>query len=90
MITCLLLTAATGVQGARLAKQGDPPGAVPIETGTEPAPETPPQARRLQRSIDSLGGFNLLADTGLLALKAFQDRLAYARPPAGRALRRWA
>lgn len=38
-----------GIQGGRLAKQA-PAGRVPVETGTKPAPETPPEAAKIQRS----------------------------------------
>ena len=77
----------SAVQGARLAKQA-PDGAVPIETGTRPAPETPPAARRIQRSIDALGIVNLLSGVGLVASTGLFWRSAVSRPPARRALRR--
>jgi hypothetical protein len=87
LATSVLLTAVTGVQGARLAKQA-PGGAVPIESGTEPSPDTPPQASRLQRSIGALGNGALFAGLGVVSLRAVQDRLAYSRPPARRGLMR--
>jgi len=82
-----VLTAATGVQGARLAKQA-PQGAVPIESGVHPSPRTPPQAAALQRSIDALGNGTLLAGAGLLVFNALLDRVAFTAPPARRALSR--
>lgn len=85
--TAVVLTAATGIQGARLAKQA-PQGAVPVESGTEPAPETPEQAAKLQRSIGALGNGAIAAGVGVLSLRAVQDRLAYSRPPARRGLTR--
>ena len=87
LATSVALTAATGIQGARLAKQA-PGGAVPIETGTRPSAQTPPQAAALQRSIGTLGNSTLLAGLGVLSLRAVQDRLAYSRPPARRGLTR--
>jgi hypothetical protein len=85
--TSVALTVATGIQGARLAKSA-PQGAVPVESGTEPAPETPEQAAGLQRSIGALGNGAIAAGAGVLSLRAVQDRLAYSRPPARRGLTR--
>ena len=85
--TAVVLTALTGIQGGRLAKQA-PGGAVPLESGTKPAAETPPQAAALQRSIGALGTGAMLAGLGTLALRAVQDRVAYSRPPARRGLLR--
>jgi len=81
------LTVATGVQGARLAKQA-PGGAVPIESGTRPSLQTPPQAAALQRSIGALGNGTLLAGAGLLVANALLDRVAFTDPPKRRALSR--
>ncbi len=77
----------SAIQGARLAKQA-PGGAVPVETGTRPAAETPPPVRRLQRSIDVLGLVNLLSGIGLVTGTGLFWRSAMSRPPARRALRR--
>ena len=77
----------SAVQGARLAKQA-PGGAVPVETGTRPAADTPTPARRIQRSIDVLGQVNLLSGTGLVACTGLFWRSAVSRPPARRALLR--
>jgi hypothetical protein len=85
LATSALLTVATGVQGARLAKQA-PNGAVPIATGTKPSPDTPPKAASLQRSIAALGNGNLLAGTGLLVFNALLDRVAFTDPPKRRLL----
>ncbi len=87
MATSVLLTLATGIQGMRLAGQA-PDGAVPIEDGTTPGPDTPPQAAKLQRSINALGNGTLLAGLGVLSLRGVQDRLAYSRPTARRGLTR--
>lgn len=87
MLTSLVLTVGAGVQGARLAAQA-PDGAVPIESGTKPGPQTPPKAASLQRSIGALGNGAILAGAGLLSMQALQDRLAYSRPPLRRGLLR--
>ena len=87
LATSIVLTTLTGVQGRRLAAQA-PGGAVPIKSGTEPTSETPPRARKLQKSLGALGNGSLLAGAGVIALRAVQDRLAYSRPPARRGLLR--
>ena len=82
-----VLTAATGLQGARLAKQA-PGGAVPIESGTKPSAQTPPKAAALQKSIGALGNGALLSGTGLLIFNALLDRVAFTDPPKRRLLSR--
>lgn len=63
------------VQGLALTRQA-PDGAVPIESGTKPAPETPDEAARLLRSVNVLGNVNLVligaidAISTILAMKA--------------------
>lgn len=87
VLVCAALFAATGVQGARLAKLA-PQGAVPIKTGTKPSSNTPPEAAALQRSIETLGNSTLLAGTGLLTMNALLDRVAFTDPPKRRAFSR--
>jgi hypothetical protein len=86
LATSTLLTIATGVQGARLARQA-PGGAVPIKTGTRPLRRTPPKAAALQRSIETLGNGNLLAGVGVVTVHALHNRLAQSSPPPKRGLR---
>jgi hypothetical protein len=74
-----IVSALTGlasiIQGRSLTRQA-PEGAVPIESGTTPAPETPDEASRLLRSVNVLGNVNLVligaieAITTILAMKA--------------------
>lgn len=85
--TSAVLTLATGVQGARLAKQA-PEGAVPIKDGTTPSAQTPPAAAALQRSIGTLGNSTILAGAGLLIANALLDRVAFTDPPKRRFLSR--
>lgn len=87
LATSVVLTGLTSVQGRRLGAQA-PDGAVPLESGTQPAAQTPPRAVELQRSIAALSNGALLAGLGVLSLRAVQDRLAYSRPPARRGLTR--
>jgi hypothetical protein len=77
----------SGVQGARLARQA-PDGAVPIETGTEPATDTPPAAAKIQRSLGVLGTLNIAAGVALVAVNAILAQTSHSRPPASRVLRR--
>jgi hypothetical protein len=76
-----------GIQGARLAKLA-PDGAVPVETGTEPAPETPPQAARIQRSLGTLGTLNIASGAALVAVNGVLAQTDHSRPPLHRALLR--
>ena len=85
MLTAVLTGVANGVQAGRLAKQA-PDGAVPIESGTKPAPETPPAAAKIQKSLGALGNVNILAGIALVALNGMQSRAALSRPPLRRAL----
>ena len=87
MATAVVTGILNGIQGARLARQA-PEGAVPIETGTKPAPETPKSAARIQRSLGVLGNLNILTGIGLVAVNGIQSRLHYSRPPKRRALLR--
>ncbi|MDQ6605042.1 MAG: hypothetical protein M3Z06_00670 [Actinomycetota bacterium] len=67
-VACVLITglasAAAGVGFAREA----PGGAVPIDSGHDPAPETPTRAARLKRLLNVLGALNLAAEVGLVAI----------------------
>lgn len=77
----------SAVQGARLAKQG-PDGVVPMETGTVPAPETPPAAARIQRSLGVLGTLNIAAGVGVVAVNAVLAQIAHSHPAKRRAFTR--
>jgi hypothetical protein len=73
--------------GLALARQA-PEGAVPVETGTVPAPQTPPRAARIQRAIGVLGTVNIASGVLLVAENALFRRGAFSRPAARRALTR--
>lgn len=87
MAAAVVTGIANGIQGARLARQG-PKGAVPVETGTKPAPETPPEAASIQRSIEVLGNVNIAIGAALIAVNAVLAQVNYSRPTARRALLR--
>jgi hypothetical protein len=76
-----------GVLGAALARQA-PEGAVPLETGVVPAPETPRDAARIARSLNVMGTLNIAAGVGLVAANAVFRRGAFSRPASRRALLR--
>jgi hypothetical protein len=87
MAAAVLTGIANGVQGARLARQA-PDGAVPVQTGTKPAADTPPRAARIQRSIGILGDLNLASGVALVAVNAVLAQINHTRPAKRRALTR--
>ena len=87
MATTLVISATTGVQGIRLARSA-PEGAVPMESGTEPADETPPDAARLQRSNGVLANADILLGFALVGVNAALAQEGHSRPPLRRGLLR--
>ena len=87
MAAAVLSGVASGVQGARLAMQA-PDGAVPVETGTRPAPETPPKAVRIQRSLSVLGTTNIVSGVALVAVNAILAQTNHSHPAKKRSLLR--
>ena len=87
MAAAVITGALSAVQGARLARQA-PDGAVPVETGTKPAPDTPPAAARIQRRIGLLSNLNIGSGVSLVAVNAILAQTNHSRPSASRALRR--
>ncbi|HEY2771700.1 MAG TPA: hypothetical protein VGI87_14090 [Solirubrobacteraceae bacterium] len=61
-----LASAAGGVGFARQA----PGGAVPLDSGSESAPETADRAAKLKSAVNILGALNLAAEFALLAIDA--------------------
>lgn len=72
-VASILTGLASIISGLRLARQA-PEGAMPIQTGTEPAPETPEEAAGLLRTVNVLGNVSLrlIAVTTILSQKAGQ------------------
>jgi hypothetical protein len=66
---------ASALGGVGFAQQA-PEGAVPLQSGSRPAPETPGRAARLKRLANVLGGLNLAAEVALLAVNAAVSRRA--------------
>lgn len=80
MAAALVTSALSGVQGARLARQA-PEGAVPMETGTKPATDTPPKAASIQRSLGLLGNLNIASGVTLVAVTRSSPRPTTAARP---------
>ncbi len=72
-----LASAASGVGFAQQA----PGGAVPMESGTEAAPEAPPRAAKLKHLLNALGALHLGACIGLLGVNAVLDQRPRLRQP---------
>jgi hypothetical protein len=77
----------TGIQGIRLARVVDG-GAVPIESGTRPAADTPAEAVSLQRSIGVLANLDIALGYALVAVNGLLAQEAHSRPPLRRGLLR--
>jgi hypothetical protein len=78
-----LASAAGGVGFAQQA----PGGAVPMQSGRDPAPDTPTTAARLKHVVNALGALNLAAEVSLLAINAALAQTGFRRPPLRRVLR---
>jgi hypothetical protein len=87
MAASVLTAGLSGIQGARLARQA-PDGAVPVETGTKPATDTPPRAAGIQRSRGLLGNLNIASGVTLVAVNAILAQTNHSHPSASRSLRR--
>jgi hypothetical protein len=69
----LLTSAASAIAGRRIASQAPeqaPEGATPVESGAEPAPETPEEAARSQRLSAFLGAATVALVAGALGLSS--------------------
>jgi len=65
----LLTSVASAIAGRRIARQ-DPEGATPVESGAEPAPQTPDEAARSQRLSAFLGASTVALVAGVLGLSS--------------------
>ena len=65
----LITSVASAIAGRRIARQA-PEGATPVESGTEPAPETPEEAARSQRLSAFLGAATVALVAGVLGLSS--------------------
>ncbi len=87
MGAAVLTGVASGIQGIRLAKQA-PDGAVAVETGTVPAPETPEKAAGIQRTLGTLGTLNILVGIALVAVNGVLAQMNHSRPAKRRVFTR--
>jgi hypothetical protein len=78
---------AAAVEGVRFAAV-EAGGAVSLEDGGTPAPETPPAAARRRRLLNGLARANAVAELGLLLVNASLSQQNFRRPPVRRVLRR--
>ena len=85
MVLALLTGVVSGVAGAGLAKQMYG-GAVPVETGTQPAVETPDAAARLQGALRIASTVNVISGVALVAVNAVMAQISYSHPSGRRAL----
>ncbi len=65
----LLTSVASAIAGRRIARQA-PEGETPVESGAEPAPETPEEAARSQRLSAFLGAATVALVAGVLGLSS--------------------
>jgi hypothetical protein len=65
----LITSVAAAIAGRRIARQA-PEGATPVESGAEPAPETPEEAVRSQRLSAFLGAATVVLVAGVLGLSS--------------------
>jgi hypothetical protein len=65
----LLTSVASAIAGRRIARQA-PEGGTPVESGAEPAPETPQEAARSQRMSALLGAATVALVAGVLGLSS--------------------
>ena len=74
----LVTSVASALVGMRIARQA-PKGATPVESGTEPAPETPEEAARSQRLSAFLGLATVAQVAGVLGLSSALEIQAVER-----------
>ena len=74
----LVTSIASAILGRRIARQA-PEGDTPVESGTEPAPETPEEAAHSQRLSAFLGAATVAQVAGVLALSSALEVRAVER-----------
>jgi len=78
---------ASAVAGVRFG-QSAPGGAVPMQTGTDTAVETPRKAARTKRVLNALGRASALSEIALVAINSALAQENFRNPSARRVLRR--
>lgn len=87
MSAVVLSGLATALSGIGFSQQASG-GAVPMDSGSHPGPETPPRAARLKAAVNALGAVSLFAELALVSVNASLAQLNFRRPPVRRLLRR--
>jgi hypothetical protein len=64
---------ASAIAGVRFGSQA-PGGAVPLESGSEPASQTPPDAARNKRVLNALGAASAASEAALLVVESLRRR----------------
>jgi hypothetical protein len=64
---------ASAIAGVRFGAQA-PGGAVPLESGSDPAPQTPPDAARTKRVLNALGAASAASEAALLVIESVSRR----------------
>jgi hypothetical protein len=65
-----LASAAGGISFAQQA----PGGAVPMQSGSDTAPEASPRAVALKRVVNALGALNIVSEVALAVVRAAESR----------------
>jgi hypothetical protein len=78
---------ASGVSGVLFARM-EPGGAVELEDGSDPLPDTPEREARAKRVLNALGAVELVSTGALVAINAALSQAGFRRPPVRRLLRR--
>jgi hypothetical protein len=77
----------TAITGKRFA-DSEPDGAVPLEDGNTPAPETSAKAARLKKQVNAFSTASTVAELALVTVNAALAQANFRRPPARRLLRK--
>jgi hypothetical protein len=78
---------ASGVSGVLFARM-EPDGAVELEDGSDPLPDTPEREASAKRALNALGAVELASTGALVAINAALSQAGFRRPPVRRLLRR--
>jgi hypothetical protein len=78
---------ASAVSGVLFARM-EPDGAVKLEDGSDPLPDTPKREANTKRVLNVLGAAELASTGALVAINAALSQAGFRRPPVRRLLRR--
>lgn len=78
---------ASAAAGVRFGKAA-PGGAVPLDSGSEPAAQASRDQSRLKHVLNALGAASLLSELALVGIQGALAQESFRRPPARRLLKR--